>query len=164
MCEIIYIYPAASSLNGLVTVVVGSSRLYLLRKPVPKRAFLCKCKVLSSRWGTPISLRVLLPLLPPFSSQGGIVIICPTLVFRRKDSTALVALSSKSKAILGALGCFHPQSLPTSSRALESVASRPRSSQRDGYGSASRPGRTTSTFRTTACGFCRQLVVNHCVP
>ena len=47
---------------------------------------------------------------PPASPRGGVVTICPTFVFRRKDSTALVALSSpKSKAILGALGCFHPQ-------------------------------------------------------
>ena len=45
---------------------------------------------------------------PP--SRGGIVTICPTSVFRRKDSTSLVALSPpKSKAILDALGCFHPQ-------------------------------------------------------
>ena len=48
-------------------------------------------------------------------SRGEIVIICPTLVLRRKDRIALVALSSlNSKAILGALGCFHPQRFPTS--------------------------------------------------
>ena len=50
--------------------------------------------------------------LPPFPlrSGGGMVTICPTFVFRRKDSTALVTISSpKSKAIPGDLGCFHPQ-------------------------------------------------------
>ena len=47
------------------------------------------------------------PAAPP--SRGGIVIVCPTLVLRRKDRTALVALSSsKSKATRGALGWETP--------------------------------------------------------
>ena len=71
--------------------------------------------------------------------RDGMVTICPTFVTRRKDRTAFVALSSlKSKAIRGALGCFHPQRFPSSFQ----------SSKRGGGGSATHPGRTRRTSRT----------------
>ena len=78
----------------------------------------------------------------PSPLRGGIMTICPTFVLRRKDSAAFVVLlSSKSKAIQGAFGCFHPQRFTTSF--LSSwIWGMPRSSQ-GGGGTASRCGRTT---------------------
>ena len=81
--------------------------------------------------------------------------ICPTFVSQRKGRTAFAAhSSSKSKAILRALGCSARSVSQRLLRALGSGASRPRRLQRDGGGTASRRSRITSTCLTGACASC----------
>ena len=80
-------------------------------------------------------------LLPRFYAPRGTV----TFSLPKEGQDRFVALSStKSKAILGALGRFHPERCPRLSRAPGFGASKPRSSQGDGGGTATRPGLTTA--------------------